>query len=111
MNTKEIIAAFRSGQMPEEEAVVRLASLCRQKSSSGVQAETSSQADTNGHLNNGVGSSQTDQSTLTSIPSHGQSSKTQVSGPAPAKDSGTAPSCDIAVIGTVGKIPGNCRRC
>ena len=105
MNTKEIIAAFRSGQMPEEEAVVRLSGVYRQKLSSAVQAKTSSHADTNDHLNNGVGSSQTAQSTLTSIPSPGQSSKTQVSGPAPAKDSGPRTSCDIAVIGMSGRFP------
>jgi 3-oxoacyl-(acyl-carrier-protein) synthase/acyl carrier protein len=105
MTTKEIIAAFRSGQMREEEAVVRLTSLCRQKASLGDQAEAATSASSNGHHKNGVGSSQTVQSRPSPAALRRQSSTAEVSGAASAKNSDAAASCDIAVIGMAGRFP------
>ncbi|HEV2963363.1 MAG TPA: polyketide synthase, partial [Candidatus Angelobacter sp.] len=109
MTAKEIIAAFRSGQMSEEEAVARLTSLYRQKATPGVKAEASSHVDASDIPLNGSGNSQNASAKPASIPLHKQVVDTQVSAPAlargdsvPAKESA---SCDIAVIGMSGRFP------
>jgi 3-oxoacyl-(acyl-carrier-protein) synthase/acyl carrier protein len=112
MTTKEIIAAFRSGQILEEEAVARLTSVYRGKSASGVKAEGSSQAEGSDLPRGGFGNSQTALARPVPNSSQVQVVDTGASGlalsgrsPTPEKDSGTAPVCDIAVIGMSGRFP------
>src|SRR5262245_3585892 len=110
MTTKEIIAAFRSGEMSEEEALGRLVSLCNQMRHSGVNAGTLSH-ESSAHVEvDGFRSSQITSGAAASIPlqsdraDQGATDEAAVRLGSAHRGSGTEPR-DIAVIGMSGRFP------